>query len=143
MSTSHENRENERTDEQVADKPKKGDSSATKNSIVTKESIVAEDRLIVVFQPHTFSRTKLLFEEFVSVLRPIKNLVIYATFPAREAYDEEGCARRLAVAIGHAVYADNAFVLEEYLRSNVKQGDTVLFLGAGDIYSIAQYLTRK
>ncbi len=104
---------------------------------------VCRGKLYVVFQPHTYSRTRLLLKEFVSVLRPIKNLMIYKTYPAREKYDEEGSAARLAQTIGSCLYAENVYVLKTWLKKTVKEGDVVLFLGAGDIYYAAQYLLRE
>ncbi len=103
---------------------------------------VCRGELYVVFQPHTYSRTKLLMKEFIDVLRPIKNLMVYKTYPAREKYDEEGSARRLASAIGGCLYAENVYVLKTWIKKTVREGDTVLFLGAGDIYYAAQYLMR-
>ena len=95
----------------------------------------------MVFQPHTYSRTKLLMKEFVETLRPVKNVLIYKTFPARERYDEEGCASRLAEET-ESLYVENAYVLKTWLKKTVKDGDMVLFLGAGDIYYVAQYLLK-
>ncbi len=112
------------------------------STLSTAEGVRRGD-LYVVFQPHTYSRTKLLMKEFVSVLRPIKNLMIYKTYPARERYDEAGSAARLAFAVGNCLYAENVYVLKTWLKKTVKEGDTVLFLGAGDIYYAAQYLLRE
>ena len=102
---------------------------------------VSRGELFVVFQPHTYSRTKILMREFVSALKPVKNLMVYKTYPAREKYDEEGSAKRLAELLG-SLYSENAFVLKTWLKKTVREGDTVLFLGAGDIYYVAQYLLR-
>ncbi len=104
---------------------------------------VCRGELYVVFQPHTYSRTRLLLKEFVAALRPIKNLMIYKTYPARERYDEEGGSRRLAEAVGCCLHADNVYVLKTWLKKTVKEGDVVLFLGAGDIYYAAQYLLKE
>ncbi len=103
---------------------------------------ICRGRLFVVFQPHTYSRTKLLMQEFVQVLRPIEELMIFKTFPAREKYDEEGSGERLAQAVG-SLYAENVYVLKTWLKKTVREGDTVLFLGAGDIYYVAQYLAKE
>ncbi len=98
-------------------------------------------RLFVVFQPHTYSRTKLLLKEFIEVLSKVDNLLIYKTFPAREKYDEEGSALHLAGEVG-SLYAENNLALKTWIDKTVKEGDTVLFLGAGDIYYVAQYLCK-
>ena len=111
-------------------------------TIKTAEGI-CRGSLYVVFQPHTYSRTKLLLSEFIEVLRPIKNLLIYKTFPAREKFDKEGSALALSHYVGNCLYAENVFVLKTWLKKTVREGDTVLFLGAGDIYYAAQYLLRE
>lgn len=111
------------------------------STIATAEGI-CKGKLFVVFQPHTYSRTKLLMQEFVKVLRPIKNLMIYKTYPAREKYDAEGSAELLTQAVGNCLYAENIYVLRMWIKKTVKEGDIVLFLGAGDIYYAAQYLLK-
>ncbi len=112
-------------------------------STLSTASGVCRGNLYVVFQPHTYSRTKLLLREFVEVLRPIKNLMIYKTYPARERYDEEGSSRRLAERVGSCLHSENVYVLKTWIKKTVKEGDVVLFLGAGDIYYAAQYLLRE
>ena len=112
------------------------------STVATAEG-VCKGKLFVVFQPHTYSRTKLLMREFVEALRPIKNLMVYKTFPAREKYDGEGSAERLAEEIGGCLYAENTYVLKTWLKKTVCEGDCVLFLGAGDIYYVAQYLLKE
>ena len=112
------------------------------STVKTAEGI-CRGNLYVVFQPHTYSRTKLLMEEFVKTLREIKNLMIYKTYAAREKYDREGSALRLAEALGGSLYAENVYVLKAWLKSTIKEGDLVLFLGAGDIYYAAQYLLTE
>ncbi len=104
---------------------------------------ICRGNLYVVFQPHTFSRTKLLFQEFVETLRGIKNLMLYKTYPAREIYDASGSAETLSRAIGGCLYAENLYVLKTWLKKTVREGDMVLFLGAGDIYYVAHYLVRE
>ena len=103
---------------------------------------LTKGRLLVVFQPHTFSRTKALLNDFVSVLQTVDNLLIYKTYPAREKYDYLGSGRYLSEKIG-SLYADNLAILRTWLDKTVKDGDTVLFLGAGDIYYLAQYLIKE
>ncbi len=112
------------------------------SSLATAEGI-CKGKLYVVFQPHTYSRTKLLMKEFVEVLRPIRNLMIYKTYAARERYDEGGSAAKLALTVGGCLYSENVSVLRTWLQKTVQEGDTVLFLGAGDIYYAAQYLLKE
>ncbi len=102
---------------------------------------LCKGKLCIVFQPHTFSRTRLLMEEFVALLRGAENVMVYKTYPARERYDEEGSGETLARKVG-CLYADNVKQLAYFLKGTFSAGDTALFLGAGDIYQIARYLVR-
>lgn len=99
--------------------------------------------LYVVFQPHTYSRTKYLMNEFVTVLSRTERPVIYRTYAAREDYDEEGSAYALHLRIKNSLYAESVRELEAFVKRNVGAGDTVLFLGAGDIYYLAIRLLQK
>ena len=112
-----------------------------RSTIATADGI-CKGRLYVVFQPHTYSRTKLLMREFIEVLRSIENLMIYKTYPAREKFDGEGSAETLARNVG-SLYAENIYVLKTWLKKTVREGDVVLFLGAGDVYYAAQYLLKE
>ena len=112
------------------------------SSIVTAKGI-CKGRLFVIFQPHTFSRTKLLMHEFIQALRGVENLMIYKTYPAREKYDEAGSSERLAEQIGGCLHSENVYVLKTWLKTTLKDGDVALFLGAGDIYYVAQYLSKE
>ena len=77
------------------------------------------------------------------MLRPIKNLMIYKTYAAREGYDRAGSGETLSQMLGNSLYAENIYVLKTWLKKTVKEGDIVLFLGAGDIYYAAQYLLKE
>lgn len=100
-------------------------------------------RVFVVFQPHTFSRTIFLKEQFVKVLSDVQNLSVYKTYPAREKYIEGGSAEELAKLLPSATYYDRAEQLLAYLYSVAKKGDTVLVLGAGDLEGIIRKSVGK
>lgn len=99
---------------------------------------ICRGKLIVIFQPHTYSRTKLLFDDFVNVLAGIRDLVIYKTYSAREYFDADGCALTLAGHLGNALYIETVRELTLYLKGSVTNGGVVLVLGAGDIYYAAK-----
>lgn len=99
--------------------------------------LITRGNLYVVFQPHTYSRTKNFFKQFVLVLSQEKQLMIYKTFAAREYYDDAGSALTLSKGIKRSVYGDCETDIERFI-SGAGEGDTVLFLGAGDIYDIAK-----
>lgn len=102
---------------------------------------ISNGKLFVVFQPHTYSRTKLLFDEFIKVLSPLNELLIYKTYAAREYYDDEGSALTLSQHVRKSRYGDCPEDIIDFV-SKAKDGDTVLFLGAGDIYFIAKQVCK-
>jgi UDP-N-acetylmuramate--alanine ligase len=99
-------------------------------------------KLYVVFQPHTYSRTKFLMNEFVEVLSTVKNLIVYQTYAARERYDESGSAKTLANRLG-SLYAENVTMLKAFAENTLENGDCMLFLGAGDIHFVAKFLLKE
>lgn len=98
---------------------------------------LTDGEIYVVFQPHTYSRTKDLFGQFVLALSAVKKLMIYKTFAAREYYDDAGSALTLSDALKRSSYGDCETDIENFI-SGARRGDIILFLGAGDIYEIAQ-----
>lgn len=103
---------------------------------------ITDGKLYVVFQPHTYSRTKLLFDEFVKVLNPVSDLLIYKTFAAREYYDDAGSALTLSQRLKKAVYGDSVEDIRDFI-DKAKENDLVIFLGAGDIYFIAKRVLNE
>ncbi|MDE6597198.1 MAG: UDP-N-acetylmuramate--L-alanine ligase [Clostridia bacterium] len=99
-------------------------------------------KLYVIFQPHTYSRTKNLFSQFVKVLAPLNNLLIFKTFAAREYFDDSGSALTLSQSVKKSHYGDDMRDISEFI-SKAGEGDMVLFLGAGDIYFIAKNLIKN
>lgn len=112
-----------------------------KAALTAARKITAE-RLFVVFQPHTYSRTKNLFKSFVKVLSPLKNLLIYRTFAAREYFDDEGSALTLSQSVKRSVYGEDIRDICDFI-ARAGEGDTVIFLGAGDIYELAKEAVTK
>lgn len=94
---------------------------------------LTDGKMFVVFQPHTYSRTKNLFKQFVKVLAPINNLLIYKTFAAREYYDDSGSAYTLSQSLKKSRYGDCEADIKHFI-AKAHKGDIILVLGAGDIY---------
>ena len=109
-------------------------------SINTIRKII-DGKLYIIFQPHTYSRTKFLLSKFKEVLSPLNDLLIYKTFAAREYYDDAGSALTLSQNIKKSRYGDCPDDIKDFI-SKAKSGDAVLFLGAGDIYFIAKQICR-
>jgi len=99
---------------------------------------ICNKNLYVIFQPHTYTRTINLFDDFIKVLSDCKNLCVYKTYAARENYMEAGSAKILSDNIITSSYFDDSQQLLQYLQLKLDKGDMALFLGAGDIYHIAK-----
>lgn len=104
-----------------------------------------ERRAIVVFQPHRFTRTRALFEEFSRSFYLSDVLLILPIYPAGEKPIEGVHARDLAASIqdhGHrnVRYAEHAAEAVDELCKIVRSGDIVLTLGAGDVWKIGESL---
>ncbi|MBR5192361.1 MAG: UDP-N-acetylmuramate--L-alanine ligase [Clostridia bacterium] len=97
---------------------------------------------LVVFQPHTYSRTKLLMQEFIKSLSVVENLVLVKTYSAREKEDFLGSSytlyKNLLKKVKNLVYADNFSKLKEIIKSNAKNYERIIFLGAGDVYNFVE-----
>lgn len=97
-----------------------------------------ENRIIVVFQPHRYSRTQDLFDDFVIELADCAKLVVCEVYPAGEAVISGADGRALCKAIRNRGKTEPVFVpaiedLADTLESIIECGDIVLTLGAGSI----------
>ncbi|MFO7569948.1 MAG: UDP-N-acetylmuramate--L-alanine ligase [Smithellaceae bacterium] len=102
-------------------------------------------RLVVVFQPHRYTRTKALFDEFTRSFGDADLLILNDIYPASEAPIPGINAAALWAAIregGHPCveYIAQAQSTVDYLRENIQPGDTVITLGAGSVYKIGESL---
>ncbi len=101
-------------------------------------------RLFVVFQPHTYSRTKSLFKEFLQCFSKADVLFLTASYSAREC-KEQGLAsidlyRELKASKMFCTYHEKLLPIAENLVKNVKKDDFILILGAGDIDNLAKMI---
>lgn len=96
-----------------------------------------------VFQPHTYSRTKALLDEFAQVLRLADHVLIADVYPAREVYDGTIHSCDLAAKTDGAVYMSDMGAIARYLKQNVKNGDLLITLGAGDVNKIGYSLKES
>ncbi len=110
-------------------------------AVRTVKNITRGD-LYVIFQPHTYSRTRLLFKRFVRALFSVQRLLVYKTYAAREYYDDAGSALTLSQHLKKSRYGDDERDIMDFI-SPATAGDTVLFLGAGDIYDIAKDIVKR
>ncbi len=93
-----------------------------------------------IFQPHTYSRTSALFDDFVKVLPTADKLIITDVYSAREKYTGKIHSCDLAMAIPKAVYMNDFGAIERYIKKNAAPGDLVITVGAGDVFKIGKAL---
>ena len=101
------------------------------------------DNTLFIFQPHTFSRTKFLFNEFIDVLSKYKHLFIFKTYSAREKYDYLGSAEYLAEEIAKINPNVKYYTKLNDMDKIFSEYNNIIFLGAGDIYDIALSFIKK
>jgi UDP-N-acetylmuramate--alanine ligase len=106
-----------------------------------------ECRLVVVFQPHRYSRTRDLFEDFSQILSEVDALVMLDVYPAGESPISGADGRTLCRAIRARGQVDPVFVdaladLAVALPGVLADGDVLLVLGAGDIGNLAPELAE-
>ncbi len=106
-------------------------------SIATAERL-CRGTVRLVFQPHTYTRTRDFLEDFVEVLKKCESPIIYATYSARERYNYEGSAVRLASMVRSARYVESPHGLLRRIHDQLSSDDVILVLGAGDIYEITK-----
>lgn len=100
-------------------------------------------RLIVAFQPHTYSRTKALFDDFVRELARADKVFLAEIYAAREDNEVGIYSRDLAEKIEGAEVCENFEELTKRLRETASDGDIILTVGAGDIYKVGEALVEK
>lgn len=103
---------------------------------LTSAKDMDKERVWVVFQPHTYSRTKAFLDDFAEALSIADKVIICDVYPAREKYDGTIHSCDLAAKIPGAMYINDMSAAERYIRKNVKDGDMLITMGAGDVYKI-------
>lgn len=99
-------------------------------------------RIIVAFQPHTYTRTNALFGDFVEQLRRVDVAVLAEIYAARESNKLGISSRDLAEKIEGAVFFETLPEVSAYLKTIAQEGDIILTVGAGDIYKAGELLLR-
>ncbi len=107
-----------------------------------------ERRLVMLYQPHRYTRTRDLYEDFVKVLSKVDTLVLLEVFAAGEAPIPGADGRHLSGSIRQRGKVDPLFVdtvdeLENLLADVLRPGDILLTQGAGDVGAIAQRLAAS
>ena len=103
---------------------------------------MGDHRIVLAFQPHTYSRTQALFDDFVRVLKKADQVILAEIYAARERNTIGISSADLVAQIPGSVYCETLPEVTEYLRQNVREGDIILTMGAGDIFRAGEALLQ-
>lgn len=99
-------------------------------------------RIVVAFQPHTYTRTRALFQDFVRELKKPDVVVLAEIYAARERNTVGISSRDIQQQIPGALYCETLPEVTEQLRAIAQPGDIILTVGAGDIYRAGEALLK-
>ncbi len=118
--------------------------TAIEKTIVAARERFPEKNIVVVFHPHLYSRTRDLFAGFVGALSMADRVILAPIYAAREENTTEISSQKLAVAIErvnqNVVALPNFDTIRTEILTSTGANDLVLFMGAGDIYKVAEQI---
>lgn len=103
---------------------------------------MGDHRLVLAFQPHTYTRTKALFDDFVRELKKADVVVLAEIYAARERNTIGISSADLAECIPGSVFCETLPDVTAWLRENIRPNDIVLTVGAGDIFRAGEALLK-
>lgn len=115
---------------------------ATYNSLSNKKY----NKSWVIFQPHTYSRTKLLLNDFAEALKEFDHIIVLDIYAAREVNNHEISSKDLVNKIKslgkEALYIPDFDECVDYVKKNVEKNDIVITVGAGTVTEIGPMLVK-
>ena len=112
---------------------------------IDSAKVLPHEKIWVVFQPHTYSRTKALWDDFKNAFVDCDNVLLLDIYAAREKDDGVTSSSSLADAINevssNCLYCASFDDCVSYLKENVKENDIVLTIGAGSVTKISHMIT--
>ncbi len=101
------------------------------------------NRLVVAFQPHTYTRTNALFQDFVEQLKKADVVVLAEIYAARERNTIGISSKDLQAQVPGSIYCETLPEVTACLREIARPGDMILTIGAGDIYRAGEALLKS
>ncbi len=96
-----------------------------------------EGRVVCVFQPHTYSRTAALADKFADAFECADEVILTDIYAAREINESGITSKKLAELIGEkATYGGGLDSTVQCLKARIQHGDTVIVMGAGDVFKM-------
>lgn len=113
------------------------------HALLTMAKELPYHRVVLAFQPHTYSRTAKLFERFTEELKLADVAILAEIYAARETNTIGISSNDLCKQIPGSVYCSTLEQVTEQLRSIAQPGDLILTVGAGDIYRAGEKLLAE
>ena len=113
------------------------------HALLTTAQSMGYERVICAFQPHTYTRTKALFDDFVRELQLPDVTILAEIYAAREKNDIGISSQDLAAKIPGAVYCSTLDQVTDKLAELARPGDLILTVGAGDIFRAGEKLLER
>jgi len=111
-------------------------------ALLTAVRELGYNRVVCAFQPHTYSRTKALFDDFAAALKLADLTILTDIYAARETDTLGVSSAMLAAAIPDAEYCPTLSDLTARLKELARPGDLILTVGAGNIYTAGEALVE-
>ena len=105
-----------------------------------------DKKVVLVLEPHTFSRINTFYADFISALKKtnVESILVTNVFAAREKGDIKQLSKKLARSVGKkATYSGSIKESANYLQENNKNFDIILSMGAGDIYKLYDIMKSR
>ncbi len=115
------------------------------SNVINSLKLISKERIIVVHEPHRYSRVNSLFEDFIKSLRIADHIILLPVFSAGEKKIKRFESQMLVSRIGvkKSDYVTNKLKLFKKLEDIIKVGDNIVFLGAGPITKLAYEFAKK
>jgi len=117
-----------------------------KASLSSLFEMFPDKKIVIIFQPHLYSRTKLLLKEFGQSFNGVTEVITAPIYPAREVEDSTISSDILASEIRKsgvsAVSLKNFKEIAEYVNKNFESDSVIVTMGAGDIYEVVEILGK-
>jgi UDP-N-acetylmuramate--alanine ligase len=99
------------------------------------------ERTVCIFQPHTYTRAKAFFEEYISALSGFDRVYLTGIYAARETDPGDISSQMLAERIPGAIYEEDFQVLAKTILNDTYEGDLIITMGAGDVNKVGNLLS--
>ena len=118
-----------------------------KEVLETINNVWKNKRIIMIFQPHRYSRTAEHFNQFVDTLKNVQNLILMEIYAANEHKIENICSKALADEISkysvNVVLINDHAKLAKFIEKTIQNDDVLLTMGAGDISKFNNYFKES